>query len=186
MSKWLNISYLDGGNTKQQLCFAVITELNLIRILKDFEPIAVGTIPIEIDIDSSDLDIICNSDNLAAFQKLIRSNFSHLEGFGDSLYEIHYVAHFFYKGLEVEIFAQNQSSVLQNAYRHMFIEDRILKLAGDNFRKEIIKLKTNGIKTEPAFGILLDLKEPYSELLLLEELSDTELIKYIKSKTLSI
>jgi len=47
----------------------------------------------------------------------------------------------------------------------MIIEHEILKAKGENFRLEIIKLKQNGYKTEPAFGVLLDLNEnPYLEL----------------------
>lgn len=48
----------------------------------------------------------------------------------------------------------------------MIIEDQILASKDENFRLEIIKLKQKGYKTEPAFGLLLGLKnDPYLELL---------------------
>jgi len=48
----------------------------------------------------------------------------------------------------------------------MIIEYEILKTKGENFRLEIIKLKQNGYKTEPAFAFLLGLNgDSYSELL---------------------
>ena len=48
----------------------------------------------------------------------------------------------------------------------MIIEHEILQSKGGIFRLEIIKLKQNGYKTEPAFAFLLGLKgDPYIELL---------------------
>ncbi|MNF07767.1 hypothetical protein D3C80_2080160 [compost metagenome] len=48
----------------------------------------------------------------------------------------------------------------------MVIEDQILRSRDENFRLEIIKLKESGIKTEPAFGLLLGLNgNVYQELL---------------------
>jgi hypothetical protein len=48
----------------------------------------------------------------------------------------------------------------------MIIESRILKEKGIDFKEKIIKLKSSGIKTEPAFAKLLGLNgNPYVELL---------------------
>ena len=48
----------------------------------------------------------------------------------------------------------------------MIIEYKILELHGEVFRQEIIKLKSKGLKTEPAFAKLLGLVgNPYEELL---------------------
>jgi len=76
------------------------------------------------------------------------------------------IANFFVDDFEIEIFGQNTPTELQNGYRHMVIEDQILRSKGENFRLEIIKLKEKGIKTEPAFGLLLGLTgNVYEELL---------------------
>jgi hypothetical protein len=47
----------------------------------------------------------------------------------------------------------------------MLAEYRILKEKGADFKHKIIELKKQGIKTEPAFGLLMDLKNPYEDLL---------------------
>ncbi|MNT60724.1 hypothetical protein D3C72_1983240 [compost metagenome] len=76
------------------------------------------------------------------------------------------VANFFVETFEIEIFGQNIPTELQNGYKHMVIEDQILRSRDENFRLEIIKLKESGIKTEPAFGLLLGLNgNVYQELL---------------------
>ena len=56
------------------------------------------------------------------------------------------IANFFVDDFEIEIFGQNTPTELQNGYRHMVIEDQILRSKGENFRLEIIKLKEKGIK----------------------------------------
>jgi hypothetical protein len=65
----------------------------------------------------------------------------------------------------IEIFGQNRPATKQNAYLHMIAEYKILQEKGEDFKQKIIKLKKQGIKTEPAFGILLNLENPYEDLL---------------------
>ncbi|HRF37192.1 MAG TPA: DUF4269 domain-containing protein, partial [Saprospiraceae bacterium] len=58
---------------------------------------------------------------------------------------------------------------LQNAYRHLLIEARLLEERGPEFRQQIIELKQQGVKTEPAFARLLGLEgDAYEALLRLE------------------
>ena len=48
----------------------------------------------------------------------------------------------------------------------MVIEDYLLRERGEEFRKEIIKLKQSGYKTEPAFCHLLGIDgDPYEGLI---------------------
>lgn len=48
----------------------------------------------------------------------------------------------------------------------MIIENRILNVKGVDFKEKVKKLKSDGLKTEPAFTKLLGLKGyPYTELL---------------------
>lgn len=47
----------------------------------------------------------------------------------------------------------------------MIAEYKILQAKGEEFKQKIIELKKQGIKTEPAFGMLLGLENPYEELL---------------------
>lgn len=178
---WQNIEYLKSGSDKQRQIYRILKETNTLFILKDFDPIVVGTIPIGIDIDSSDIDIVCCTDDFDDFRLIVRQNFSQYDSFHDRIKESEqaYVANFFYQKQEIEIFAQNIPSHLQNGFRHMIIEDHILRLAGESFRQKIIQLKKQGYKTEPAFGELLNLSNPYSELLQLQEFTDKELRQII-------
>ncbi len=76
------------------------------------------------------------------------------------------VANFFIDDFEIEIFGQAVPSIQQAAYKHMLIEDYLLKKYGEAFRQQIITLKKQGYKTEPAFALLLGLEgNPYTELL---------------------
>ncbi|KAF2343024.1 DUF4269 domain-containing protein [Flavobacterium tistrianum] len=164
------ISYLKNGNLKQQTAFHILTKYKVLENLAEFDPILVGTIPINIDVENSDLDIVCYWKNKSDFIERIKSLFEKENHF--SIREIvidnqeSIVANFFIETFEIEIFGQNVPTELQNGYRHMLIEDQILRSKDENFRLEIVKLKESGIKTEPAFGLLLGLNgNVYQELL---------------------
>lgn len=170
MIDFTNISYLKTGNQKQQSAFEILTKHKVFENLAEFDPILVGTIPINIDVANSDLDIICcwknKSDFIAKTKQLFEkeSHFTIREDVINDRESV--VANFYISSFEVEIFGQNMPTQDQNGYKHMLIEDQILKSKGENFRLEVIKLKENGIKTEPAFGLLLGLKgNVYEELL---------------------
>lgn len=170
MTDFTNIEYLKTGNPKQILAHKILTQNKVLETLSEFDPILAGTIPINIDIENSDLDIICYWKNKSEFVSKISSAFQNKTDF--KIWETiineneSVVANFRIDDFEIEIFGQNIPSQSQNAYKHMIIEHKILKLKGESFRLEIIKLKQNGLKTEPAFGKLLGFKnDPYQELL---------------------
>jgi len=179
---WKNISYLKNGSDRQQKAYRVLTDIGIMNILSAYDPILTGTIPIGIDIASSDLDIICNSSDLQKIQLLITNHFGNYVSFSDNLSDDVYVASFIADGFEIEVFAQTTPSLLQNAYRHMVVEYRLLILAGERLRDEIIRLKEEGYKTEPAFGQLLGLSGPFEELLHMESLSDEDLTALLVEK----
>lgn len=168
MINFLNISYLQSGNEKQQQAYQVLTAHQILEKLVAFTPILSGTIPINIDIENSDLDIICYVQDKAAFTKILIGFFQNEKGFmiteNPTFQSIK--ANFFIAGFEFEIFGQPIPTIQQNAYRHMLIEHQILLEKGEAFRQEIIRLKKQGIKTEPAFAKLLGISgNPYEELL---------------------
>lgn len=170
MTDFSNIEYLKNGNQKQRNVFKVLTQHKILSNLAQFDPILVGTIPINIDIENSDLDIICYFKNKANFIEKIILFFEKEAGF--TIKEIFIndrdsvVANFKIEDFEIEVFGQNIPTKDQNGYNHMLIEYEILQSKDEGFRLEIIKLKQNGYKTEPAFAFLLGLKgDPYTELL---------------------
>jgi len=170
MTDFTSIEYLKTGNQKQIHAFEVLSQNKVLINLAKFDPILVGTIPINIDIENSDLDIICywknKTDFIAKLNALFgnENNFQIRETSIDNQEII--IANFKINAFEIEIFGQNIPTKNQNGYKHMIIENEILKAKDENFRLEIIKLKQNGYKTEPAFAYLLGLNgDPYSELL---------------------
>ena len=170
MKDFSNIDYLKIGNQRQIQAFKVLTEKKIVMNLAEFYPVLVGTIPINIDIETSDLDIICYWKDKMAFRKKIQSNFNNEDKFiiRDTFINNQetVIASFETAGFKIEVFGQNIPVREQNGYRHMITEYEILQSKGENFRREIIKLKQQGYKTEPAFGLLLGLKgDPYSALL---------------------
>jgi hypothetical protein len=170
MVDFSTIEYLKNGNQKQVLAYEILTRNNVLERIAEFDSILVGTIPINIDIENSDLDIICYWKNKTDFKTKIQDVFGNEKEF--KIQETHIdnletvIANFRIDPFEIEIFGQNIPTKNQNGYKHMLIESQILASKDENFRLEIIKLKQKGYKTEPAFGLLLGLKnDPYLELL---------------------
>lgn len=166
---FLTIDYLKSGNQRQRKAFEILTEYNILSALATFDAVLVGTIPINIDIQGSDLDIICYWKDKQDFIETILLHFNREKNF--SIREIQMdgqdsvVANFIKGDFEIEIFGQNIPVTQQNGYRHMLIEHEILQAEGEDFRQQIIQLKEKGYKTEPAFGVLLGLTDPYYQLL---------------------
>lgn len=73
----------------------------------------------------------------------------------------------------------NMEPVRSNAYRHMLVEARVLRLLGGEFMRRVVELKEKGVKTEPAFARLLGLDgDPYVAVLGLENVSDEDIMRF--------
>lgn len=170
MIDFTNIAYLKTGKPTQVQAYNTLTQNSIIEVLSEFDPILAGTIPININIENSDLDIICYWQNKTVFINKLKLLFENEKDFEIREIEINgnksVIANFKTDHFEIEVFGQNIPSKNQNGYKHMIIEHEILQSKDENFRLEIIKLKQNGYKTEPAFAYLLGLNgDPYIELL---------------------
>ncbi|WP_292009640.1 DUF4269 domain-containing protein [Chryseobacterium sp.] len=157
------------GNERQKKAYEIISKYQIFKKLQSFSPILAGTIPIGIDIPGSDLDIICEIEKEEDFVYTLHNllpentNFTtekEIIGNEDCI-----ILNTVLDELPVEVFGQKIPSTKQNAYRHMIAEYKILKKEGEEFKQKIIEFKKNGIKTELAFGILLQLENPYEDLL---------------------
>ncbi|PQA90614.1 hypothetical protein B0A69_20005 [Chryseobacterium shigense] len=173
MIDFTNLNYLKSGNERQKRAYEVLEKYQIFEKLKTYSPVLAGTIPIGIDIESSDLDIICEVD-LRFEEKFLDDIRSgqlipvDVEVTIESIIvhdEKSIVLNFMLEEFQIEIFGQNKPPLQQNAYRHMLAEHRILQERGEEFRHKIIELKKQGIKTEPAFGLLMELENPYEDLL---------------------
>lgn len=165
------INYLKSGNTKQRLAYEVLSRYQVMEKLQAFDPLLVGTIPIGVDTEQSDLDIIGYYQDKAAFITTIKKLYSTFAGFQcweNQEYQA-VVASFQLEDFSIELFGQNIPTRQQPGYRHMLVEYRLLQEYGEDFRQQIIQLKQQGVKTEPAFAQVLGLSgNPYEVLLLLE------------------
>ncbi|MEF9477467.1 DUF4269 domain-containing protein [Chryseobacterium sp. 1B4] len=173
MPDFTKIDYLKDGNERQKRAYELLTKHRFFEKLKVYSPILAGTVPIGIDIEGSDLDLI------------FEVNLGFEKDFLDDLMFSRFIPHdvetkveypiingekcitlnFILDEFPIEIFGQNKPTTEQNAYLHMIAEYKILQEKGKEFKQKIIELKKQGIKTEPAFGLLLGLENPYEDLL---------------------
>ncbi|MGM2816217.1 DUF4269 domain-containing protein [Bacillus cereus group sp. Bce001] len=166
-----SITYLQSGNEKQQKVYDVLNKLNIMEDLALYSPILCGTIPIRIDTLQSDLDIVMEVHNFDVFEQEMRFLYGSYEGFKIKKKKIKNTesiqVNFVFEGFEFELFAQPKPVRNQNAYRHMIVEHMLL-MQHPHIREEIIRLKENGLKTEPAFAQVLNIDgDPYEVLIVL-------------------
>ncbi len=184
---WHDITYLKLGNERQKNAYSVLNKLKIFKILREYNPTLVGTIPIEIDISESDLDIICEVYDLEKYEELVIKSFNKYDNFHIERKTVKglltSISYFGYSNFLIEIFGQPKSVIEQNGYRHMIVEKKLLEISGESARKQITKLKKLGLKTEPAFAEYFNLKgNPFDELLKLSRLNKKELILFLKKK----
>ncbi|HFR4163402.1 TPA: DUF4269 domain-containing protein [Bacillus cereus] len=166
-----SITYLQSGNEKQQEIYDVLNSLNIMEDLALYNPVLCGTIPIRIDTPQSDLDIVMEVYNFDVFEQEMRSLYGSYGGFNIKKKKIKGAesikVNFEFEGFEFELFAQPKPVRNQNAYRHMIVEHMLL-MQHPHIREEVIRLKEQGLKTEPAFAQVLNIDgDPYEELILL-------------------
>jgi hypothetical protein len=182
--KWRDISYLKDGTERQRGAFANLQESGVLERLRGFDPVLVSTVCLDIDIPSSDLDIICEAADLSAFSAVLVSAFGSHDGFvirRSESREPAVVAQFFHAGWEYEVFGQGIPVERQNAFRHLLQIERVLSSGGASWREKIRALKLSGMKTEPALAKSLALEgDPYQAVLALESLSDEEIREKVR------
>lgn len=164
-----SIEYLKQGNDKQRLAYKAINRLGILNDLAEYTPILCGTLPINIDIDSSDLDIIMEVNDFRLFEEKVVTLYGIHKGFKLKKSTKRNVpvikVNFFYDNFEFELFGQSQAVIKQYAYLHMIIEHKLLQEDPD-LRRKVVLMKKQGFKTEPAFCEILGLNgDPYKELI---------------------
>ncbi|MNO16536.1 hypothetical protein D3C76_62170 [compost metagenome] len=176
----VTIDYLTKGTSVQKNVYELLQQHGLMEKLAHYKPILVGTVPLDIQIEDSDLDIICEVDDFDDFETLIRAEFQHYEKFSVIQRDVEGVhrikANFQCEDWPIEIFGQGIPVLQQNGYRHMRVEARMLRLFGKDFKCRVHELKQTGCKTEPAFASILGLQgDPYKALLIYEDYTDDQL-----------
>lgn len=175
-----DLAYLAAGSAVQREVFGLLRELELEEALPLHPPVLAGTVPLGLQVEGSDLDLLCEVQDAEPFIRRMISCYGDREGFAVSRREAggipRVTVRFRAGGWPVEFFGQPLPVVKQNGYRHMLAEARVLTVAGPDFARTIIGLKAGGMKTEPAFAGLLKLAgDPYEAVLGLERLTPEEL-----------
>ncbi|MFB4166816.1 DUF4269 domain-containing protein [Virgibacillus sp. JSM 102003] len=160
---------MESGNESQQTAYKAINELGIFNELSMYNPVLCGTLPIGIDVEDSDLDIIMEVQELNYFIERLQSLYSCKESFKIKKTTIRnkevIKANFFFNNFEFELFGQNQPVHKQHAYLHMVIEFELLQ-QDSKLREKVIKFKQQGYKTEPAFCEILGITgDPYAGLI---------------------
>ncbi|GAA3404046.1 DUF4269 domain-containing protein [Paenibacillus hodogayensis] len=162
---------MQSGQTTQRRAFRALSELGILRDLARYRPVLCGTVPISIDVEGSDLDIIMEVYEPERFKRDVHALYGMQEAFVYKEKQIRQIpsqkANFSFDGFAFELFAQPIPVERQHAYLHMLVEHHLL-LRHPDIRTKIINLKKQGIKTEPAFAQVLGLTgDPYEALLVL-------------------
>lgn len=178
-NSFLSTDYLQFGTPKQQELAIDLENWKILKSLHGFKPTLAGTIPLDIDTDSSDVDILVKFNIPAHLQKICYAKFRNLPNYSFSektiALRVTLICRFETKKFQYEIFGQSVEPTEQYAWIHMMVENRFLTLADSSFREEIRSLKKQGIKTELAFCKVLDLKgDPYKTLVQWNQKSDEQ------------
>jgi hypothetical protein len=168
---FFDLDYLAKGSSIQRRGFQAIQDLGIMNSMKEYTPVVVGTLPLDLFTDKSDIDILCcyhSAEDYAEkvfFDLYAASHHFYINrkdlGGVESM-----ITTFEYEGFRFEIVGQKVPVKQQVAFRHMVAEWRILSEQDSTFRNEILELKRSGLKTEPAFAQALGLSgDPYEALL---------------------
>lgn len=156
-----------------------VEESGVLETLAVFHPHIAGTPPLAIDVEGSDIDVLCDYADADAFTRVVVAAYATAQGFRISQWRTGtraIVAGFHVAGWPFEIFAQTTPVQRQTGWRHFLVERRLLDLGVPELRTAVVAAKRSGRKTEPAFADLLKLDgNPYEALLALEQLDDEAL-----------
>jgi len=158
MSDFRNIAYLQQGTIRQRAAHETLTALGIMKTLVDYDARLAGTIPLDVDVLNSDLDILCQVDEarMAAFAALLRQEYGHLLGFALARKQRYghpvVVCDFIFRDFPVQVYGSPTPVDAQRAWVHMLAEARLLAQGGAGVRNAVRALKLAGMKTEPAFA----------------------------------
>ncbi len=164
-----DITFLCRGTPRQRAAWRTLQRLGILELLAPFRARLAGTIPIDVDIPGSDLDIICEAANLDALQQVLTTHFSHYPGFR-CVHKTRYghpilLCEFQTDDFPIQIYASSTPVDRQRAWVHMVAEAALLARGGEQAKAAVRALKRAGMKTEPAFAHVFGLAgDPYDVL----------------------
>lgn len=171
-----DIKYLKEGNNRQVSLYSCISINNILNILDSFNPVLVSTICVNLDLAKSDVDIVCEAKDFSAFLSVAKSNFQNFKNFKTTSSKERCIASFEISPFIFEIYCSKTPVNMQNGFIHFSVMHKILQIGGEKLRKQILKYKEAGLKTEPAIAKVLNLSgNPYEAVSDLDNFSDFEL-----------
>lgn len=167
---WFNLERLKEGSVRQRNAAETLEELNVFNDLKPYNPALCGTIPIDCDIPTSDLDVVCTSPDLAHFMDRVIRLYTNKEGFycEEKMVKgmLSVVCRFMFENWPIEIVCQRLPVEKQRAFGHMLAEAHLLFRHGSAIKTSVRKLKSKGHSTEEAFASVFSLPgDPYEALM---------------------
>jgi hypothetical protein len=164
---------------------AAVTRLGVLETLRDFDPRVVGTLPLGLFVPGSDIDIVCHAFDPIGFAEVIWKQYQSCDGF--SLYQWiskrgPVIARFNWRGWRFEVFGEAKPVDQQRGWRHFEVERRLLVLDDGRLRDAVIRQRSLGTKTEPAFASALGIPgDPYLGMLDLADETDAQLRARLRS-----
>ena len=156
-----------------------VHQIGILKTLAAYDPHIAGTPPLGVEVETSDIDILCYAADGEAFVADVLRSYSEMSGFRIWQWvskDRPVIATFRACGWAFEIFASRLPVAEQFGWRHFEMERRLLALGGDGFKSAIQALRRQGLKTEPAFWSALGQDgDAYLGLLSLEQATETEL-----------
>jgi hypothetical protein len=151
----------------------------ILEVLKCFDATVVGTLPLNLAVATSDIDVVCEAHDPNAFADVVWRAYRQFERFQLFRWREEgrpVVARFALGDWPFELFADLRPVAQQRAWRHFDVERRLLELDDGRLHETITRLRADGLKTEPAFAVALKLGgDPYIAMLELFPQSDAQL-----------
>ncbi|ACI99927.1 DUF4269 domain-containing protein [Rhodospirillum centenum] len=174
-----NPAWMAQGSPDQVRVWEVLTRHALMDRLSPWPLRLAGTFPLDVAVRGSDLDLLVEVSDVAAARSRLDDLFWQEPGYRRKTDTIGgvpaVIANFTCEGVPVEVFAQPGPVEAQAGWRHLLAEARLLH-ACPAAKDPIRRLKTGGMKTEPAFARFFGIAgDPYAELARLAEAEEAEI-----------
>ena len=168
-NKLLGTDYLRRGNRRQRLAAEVLDWLGVDTLIGVEEWVLAGTVPLDVDLPDSDLDILLSTQDPQSVRDDLTARFAQMPEFAvwpHGRESGAWCVAFQTETYPIEFFIHTTAVRDQRAFQHLVVEYILLQRHGANFREMIRSLKASGLKTEPAFAQVLGLNgDPYIALL---------------------